>query len=301
MNANGSLRTEMYPRGLLAASGEDTPSGHSLRARKTICEISPDDVDLTVLTELQVAASAGVLKEAMASYIKYVAGQDKRTFKPRVTELRAEAAKKVSGGHARTPENAALLMLGVENLLSYAMSIGAAIDVEKLRGEAWEALLAAGKEQDRHQRDEQPAERFKALLQGLLSSGAAHIRDASSSYPPKHARVLGWTEKEYGDRVQVQPGGRSIGWIDGDDLYLDPNATYLELQQFAQRQGQPLALTQGALWKRLREAVLLEPGDEEGRHTVKKSIDGHRPRVLHLKMSRVLEIDPAAEQRKEPF
>jgi hypothetical protein len=72
----------------------------------------------------------------------------------------------------------------------------------------------------------------------------------------------------------------------------------LELQQFAQRQGQPLALTQGALWKRLREAGLLEPGDEEGRHTVKKSIDGHRPRVLHLKMSRVLEFDTALKHEE---
>jgi hypothetical protein len=59
MNADSSLRTEMPPRGLLAASGEDTPSGHSLRARKMICEISPGDVDLPVLSEMQRAADRG--------------------------------------------------------------------------------------------------------------------------------------------------------------------------------------------------------------------------------------------------
>jgi hypothetical protein len=300
MNADSSLRTEMHPRGLLAASGEDTPSGHSLRARKMICEISPNDVDLSVLTELQTAAATGVLKEAMASYIKYVAGQEKSGFKGRLTALRAEAAKRVSVGHTRTPENAALLMLGVENLLSYAVSIGADIDVEKLKGEAWEALLATGEEQDRHQRDEQPPERFKALFCGLLSSGRAHIRDARSDYPPGNARMLGWTEKEYGDKLLFQPGGNSIGWIDGDDLFLDPNATYAELQQFAQKQGQPLPLTQGALWKRLREVALLEPGDKD-RYTVKISIGGLRPRVLHFKMSKVLDIDTAAEPREEPL
>jgi hypothetical protein len=236
MNADGSLRTEMHPRGLLAASGEDTPIGHSLRARQMICEISPGDVDLPVLSEMQKAADEGVLKAAMAGYVRYVAAQDKSSFKRRVKELRAEAAKKFSGGHSRTPENAALLMLGVENFLAYAASIGADLDGEKLRGEAWEALLAAGNEQDQHQRDEQPAERFKALLQGLLSSGGAHIRDVYRGSPPG-ACMLGWTEKEYGDKMQIQPGGRSIGWIDGEDLFLEPDATYAELQQFAQRQG----------------------------------------------------------------
>ncbi|MBR0797964.1 DUF927 domain-containing protein [Bradyrhizobium jicamae] len=295
MNADGTLRTEMYPRGILAASGEDTPSGHSLRARMIICDISPDDVNLSVLTEMQSAANAGTLKEAMAGYIQYVAGQDKDLLKKRVGDLRAEAAGMIRDGHTRTPENAALLMLGVENLLGYAMHIGCDVVVGRLKKDAWEALLATGQQQDRQQRDEQPAPRFIGLLQGLLSSGGAHIRDAHSHHPPQHARILGWTETEYGDKVQLRPGGRSIGWIDerGDDLFLDPNATYAELHQFAQRQGQPLPLTQGALWKRLQEAGLLEPG-EDGRHTVKKSIDGRRPRVLHLKVSKVLEIEPGS-------
>ncbi|MBR1211332.1 DNA-primase RepB domain-containing protein [Bradyrhizobium sp. JYMT SZCCT0180] len=297
MNADGSLRTEMHPRGLLAGSGEDTPSGHSLRARNMICEISASDVDLQVLTEMQRAAGESVLKVAMASYVRFVATQDKGSFKRRLSELRAEATKKVSGGHTRTPENAALLMLGVETLLAHAVSIGADIDIEKMRREAWEALLTVGQEQDRHQRDEQPAERVMTLLQGLLSSGRAHIRNARSDHPPKDARMLGWTEKEYNDRLVLHPGGHSIGWIDADDLFLDPSATYAEIQQFAQKQGQPLALTQGALWRRLREAGLLEPGDE-GRHTTKKSIGGQRLRVLHLKMIKVLEIETATDARR---
>jgi hypothetical protein len=204
--------------------------------------------------------------------------------------LRAEAAGRISDGHTRTPENAAQLMLGVENLLQYATNIGADVDVEKFREEAWGALLAIGQEQDQHQREERPAEKFRSLIGGLLSSGRAHISDAGSDYPPAGASMLGWTEREYNDKVLLQPGGSSIGWRAGDDLYLDPNATYAELQQFAQKQGQPLALTPGALWKRLHEAGLLEAG-EEGRHTVKKSIRGHRPRVLHLKLSKVIEIE----------
>jgi len=210
-------------------------------------------------------------------------------LKKRFAELRTEARKRAGGGHTRTPENAALLMLGVENLLGYAEHVGLEIDVNKLKEEGWEALLVTGKEQDRHQRDEQPAERFKALLQGLLSSGRAHLCDACGSAPPG-AHMLGWIVKEYGDKVMLQPSGPSIGWIIQEDLFLEPNATYAELQQLAQKQGQALALTQGALWKRLREAGLLEPC-EEGRHSVKKTISGHRRRVLHFKRSNAFEIE----------
>jgi hypothetical protein len=246
---------------------------------------------------MQRVAAKGTLKEAMAGYIKYVAGQDKSLFKKRFVELRSEATKRGSGGHTRTPENAALLMLGVENLLAYAEHIGLEIDVDKLKEEAWEALLATGKEQDQHHRDEQPAERFKAMLRGLLSSKRAHVCGAHGTSPPR-PHMFGWTVKEYGDQVQWQSSGPSIGWINGDDLFLEPDATFAELQQFAQKQGQPLGLTQSALWKRLREAGLLEPGEEK-RHTVKRMIGGHRLRVLHLKASKVLEIETASMVRDE--
>ena len=53
MNADGSLRAEMYPRGLIVATGEDVPSGHSLRARLLVVEISPGDIDRASLTEAQ--------------------------------------------------------------------------------------------------------------------------------------------------------------------------------------------------------------------------------------------------------
>ena len=219
MFADGRLRAQMHPRGLLAASGEDTPSGHSLRARTMICEISADDVDLRVLTELQKAAGDGVLKQTMAGYVRFIAGQDTSGSVARLATLRTEATKSVGGGHTRTPENVALLMLGVENLLAYAESVGADADAKKLRSEAWEALLAAGKEQDRHQKDEQPHERFKALLGDLLSSGRAHIKDSVDGRKPSlYARELGWVEKhkvddDGFDTVVWHPCGHAIGWL----------------------------------------------------------------------------------------
>src|SRR5918993_546137 len=57
MWADGTLRPQYHPRGLVVSSGEDTPRGQSLRARMLISEISPGDVDLEVLTEMQRAGA----------------------------------------------------------------------------------------------------------------------------------------------------------------------------------------------------------------------------------------------------
>ena len=41
MNADGSLRPDLPPRGLVIGTGEDAPKGHSLRARMVIVEVGP--------------------------------------------------------------------------------------------------------------------------------------------------------------------------------------------------------------------------------------------------------------------
>jgi hypothetical protein len=75
MWADGTLRPQYHPRGLVVSSGEDTPRGQSLRARVLISEISPGDVDLNVLTEMQRAAAEGLLASAMSGYVRYLAPQ----------------------------------------------------------------------------------------------------------------------------------------------------------------------------------------------------------------------------------
>src|SRR5215217_1484744 len=73
MWTDGTLRPQYHPRGLVVSSGEDTPRGQSLRARMLISEISPGDIDLNVLTEMQRAAAEGLLASAMSGYVRYLA------------------------------------------------------------------------------------------------------------------------------------------------------------------------------------------------------------------------------------
>jgi hypothetical protein len=71
MRADTSLRTVYYPRGYILASGEDVPRGQSLRSRMAVLEVSPGDVNLAVLTEMQRAAAEGVLASVMSAYVKW--------------------------------------------------------------------------------------------------------------------------------------------------------------------------------------------------------------------------------------
>ena len=86
MRADGGSRPTYYPRGLIVSTGEDIPSGQSLRARMLVLELAPGDVDTDVLSRAQQDAGGGVLAKAMAGYLQWLA--------PRVDELRRRLAER---------------------------------------------------------------------------------------------------------------------------------------------------------------------------------------------------------------
>ena len=133
MNADSTLRAEYYPRGLVMSSGEDVPKGHSLRARMMIHSLEKGQIDINVLSRLQRDAAAGLMSEAMAMYVQYIAGEAKNGLKEKLARrfntLRSESA----GDHARTPANIASLLIGIECLGAFAHSVGAITEIELKR------------------------------------------------------------------------------------------------------------------------------------------------------------------------
>ncbi len=113
MNADGSLRPDLPPRGFVIGTGEDAPRGHSLRARMDIVEVGPGDVNLVQLTEAQAAGRNGLLVAGMAGFVQWIAANvdDVRQQIPiKLAEFRAKAQQ--YGSHARTPDAVANLALG---------------------------------------------------------------------------------------------------------------------------------------------------------------------------------------------
>jgi hypothetical protein len=114
LRSNGAIVRPRPPRGLVLSTGEEIPAGVSLRARMLIVELAPGQVDLERLTRSQHDAADGLLAEAMALFIRWLA--------PRLAEVRSsldriidERRAMIFSSHARGDGPRANLR-GVEGL-----------------------------------------------------------------------------------------------------------------------------------------------------------------------------------------
>ena len=144
MRADGTLRPERPPRGLIFSTGEDIPQGKSLKARQFIIDVGPNDVNAEKLTVRQKDAGAGVYAQAMAAFLTWLAPRyeaERARFGTLIESWRGKASG--SGSHRRTPETVAELFLGLEYFLIFAMDSGAISRARyvELGDAGWAALL----------------------------------------------------------------------------------------------------------------------------------------------------------------
>ena len=286
MNADGSGQQTYYPRGLVLASGEDVPTGHSLQARMVVLEVVSGDVNLTRLTEAQSAARDGLFASAMSGYVQWLAGrmdQLKAEIPDRIAKLRDMFRAETTFSHDRVPDNLASLLTGYESFIDLALEAHEISPEERsnLWDEAWAVLLKVGENQGRSQAQQDEVDRFCELLSTALQSGRAHLNDAKTIGPPSRHGQWGWRVVEHAPT----PCGACVGWLDGSDLLLDPGVAFSVVQQLAQQeQGASIPIAEQTLWKRMSQRKLLL-STEENRHTARKMIGGDRKRVIHLNLS----------------
>jgi hypothetical protein len=293
MNANAELRPSRPARCLVLATGEDVPRGQSARARALIVELDAGTLDWGRLTACQRDAASGRYAGALAGFLRWLAldyDRNQSALRARQDELRAGVAG--VGPHRRTPDIAAKLAAGWHAFLDFAVEAGAVSEAEAaaLRERGLAALTAAAAQQAGQQGASEPAGHFLDLLSSALSAGKAHVARPGGGEPPD-ARAWGWravpdgavtVEGERWDLVWREQGP-CVGWLDGDDLYLDKQAAYAAAQQLGRDIGDPLAVTVQTLAKRLREQGNLASVDDARQTlTVRKTIAGRRREVLHL-------------------
>ena len=302
LRPDGSLRPVKTPRGLILSTGEDIPKGHSLRSRFLIVAVPLSDVKLARLTECQRHAVAGLYAQAMAGFLAWVAPQyDQvvRDLKGEVARIRDLILTKVllgSDGHGRTATIVGDLLAAVSVFLRFAVEVGAITDDEakELRQRGKTAILAVARDQADHHADADPCRRYLTLLNSALSSWKCHVAKTDGECPLEAPALWGWRSDEFQPKdgppiVTWRGQGPRIGWLDGDDLYLDPDAAYAAIQKLATEQGDAFSLTKNTLHKRLNERNLLV-GVEPGHFTTRASIEGHRRRVLHLSAPHLLYV-----------
>src|SRR5262249_743442 len=73
MRSDGTTKAAKPPRGIILATGEDVPRGHSLRARMLIIEVGANDVNFKSLSECQRDAAAGLYAQSVAAFIAWLA------------------------------------------------------------------------------------------------------------------------------------------------------------------------------------------------------------------------------------
>jgi hypothetical protein len=302
LTRDSNFQREMFPRGIVISTGEDTPTGQSLVARMIVVEFEDSSVDNAILTELQAAGSSGLLAEAMAGYIQWILANPSQT--DRLNTLQLDYRQRARGTHARTPDNLAQLMVGLATFLRYARYVGAISESEvraHLR-QAWKALLAQAEIQDRHASHDDPIDRFFSLIASALSSGEAHLASAKTGAEPEWPKRCGWRHHFIGAGQNTwdewRPGGKCIGWIDGDNLFLNHNAAYEMVSERASRSGHAIAINARTVWKRLAERGLLLTA-KTGRNLADVTVAGARKQVVHLSATSVLGFAPAAEMKDE--
>src|SRR5215469_1511593 len=177
---------------MLASSGEDVPGGHSLRARLATAQLGRDDINVEALSRIQAAAKDGLLAQAMATYVQFIA---------RCVDLGAWLAKrhqelraKVTASHRRTPDITAGLMLGVDMFLQCALDAGVInkAEMQNRIDAAWQALVSGAEAQSQEHRAEDPVEIFLDAVPAVLASGRAHIAGRDGSAPDGNPTAFGW-------------------------------------------------------------------------------------------------------------
>jgi hypothetical protein len=158
----------------------------------------------------------------------------------------------------------------------------------------------------------EPAGRFLELLRAALLSGQAHVAGLDGG-PPTGDGQWGWELIGSEGHERLVSRGKCVGWLAGDSLYLEPNASFGVAQDLGRSTGEPIVVGQVTINKRLSEKGFLASVDgTRGTLTVRHRILGKVIPVIHLHADALIgkarsdagsaaKIDSVAETEKETF
>jgi hypothetical protein len=300
LRSDTTMRTARPPRCLPLSTGEDVPRGQSLQARVLIAEVAENDISAQRLTECQRDAAAGLYAQAMSGFVRWIAQRYEEVCRqlPADTQQIRDATYK-DEQHRRTPAIVAELAVGVRWFLQFATAAGAisAQEWDQLWEQIWKGIAEAADEQAGHHTAAEPTDHFMRLLRAAVASGQAHVANKEGD-APEAPESWGWRLEDHartrpegpaGYRVSYQPQGRRVGWIDGENLYLEPEASFACAQRLASEQGESLCIAPRTLHKRLKEKQLLLSHEKgHGTNTIRRILEGARRSVLHLSAGQFL-------------
>jgi bifunctional DNA primase/polymerase-like protein len=293
-NPDGTVRPERPPRGLLVVTGEDLPHGQSLVARMLALPVEEGDISAARLTACQEKRRQGVYAEANSAFIQWLASDNriaklKKQAPDKIHELRTVWAQNGIDIHKKVANTLAQLERAWSVWLDFALESGGITSEEKaeLSTAVHSALDVAGREHARFLGNENPATRFIELLKAAISSGRAYLAaPLDNGVPSADADVWGWEREVFRIEGKVvdewQSKGDRIGWIEGNDVYLQPDAAY-KMAQSMGTNGEGLTISSRTLWRRMKEEGLLATRDAAREtNTIRKTVCAKSEDVIHV-------------------
>lgn len=282
LRSDTSSRPAFIPRCQPLTTAEDIVGGHSLRARMAIIEVNKGDIDSDLLKNIQKAGRQGVLAQAMAGYISWLAPRIpilKENVHERMDLLKDQFSR--SEFHRKTATTLSQLAFGLECFIEYAVSVQA---ITQERGyeiieEAKGALLKNAELQAEVNLAEEPSIRFVECLALAFLQGKAHLCNAHDiKMLPKDHEKWGWKDNKNGD---LYASGDLVGWHASSQIFLHPEAAYLSALRVSQQQGKPIQISKEAMWRSLAQAGIIQISEGEGKNLIKRSVAGQaRKRLL---------------------
>ena len=291
-----------YNRSMMLITGEDLPRGQSLLGRLLILELGGSDVDNAVLSKLQQAQQAGSFTGLMSAYLQWLASrmeQLKKDLPKNIALLRDAAIRdRLATSHPRAAEIYASLVAGFGIFLEFLEDAGAITGEQSanLSLSVESSLQQAFSEQGEYLADQCEVQRFFQLLKAVFSSGNAHIACRLNQGAPE-TRPYAWGWRDAGKDItgdkNHNPMGDCIGWhcnaneTTKAEVWLQQDACFKAVQQFARNQGDAFLMSPATLWRRLHEKGLILQTEARTDRTkprlaVKKFVGGRYVRVMVL-------------------
>ena len=301
VRADGSLVKDQPPRCSPVSTGEDMPQGISLRARMPVIEVDGTQIDQQALTIAQRHGRDGCFARVMAAYIRWIAPRYEQLRTQRNESIRQTQAFARHHAHRRTPDILAHLSFGWRQFFNFLIEMKAmpVFEASNIWVRGMNALHTFGKAQRPYLTSSDPGPRFVSLLNVALSDGRAHLVPISEE-PYSALPQCGWIEESPG-RWKGQ--GERIGWLAGEDVYLQPEASMKVAMRIAREINEPFSITQTVLHKRLKDSGLLQSTcSYRETLTVRKACAGKRREVLHLRRADLIDEggpEPDSDQNSQ--
>lgn len=173
-----TVKMEFSARGMCIVTGESFPTfAESRTARALIIEIARGDIDLKLLSRLQIYKDE--LSFCMKEYIQYLienANEIIKTSKDKFIKYRNKANEGLA--HGRIPEIVATEYIAFEILLDFAIKHGAITEEQKkgLSKTSWESLMNAAKKQSLKTEENRTDNMFFSGVQELIAGKKIYLK-----------------------------------------------------------------------------------------------------------------------------